>query len=82
MCGSRKGCDKAGGQQMNVHEFENVECHASFDPIAAAQDGYLRDDVKSTNAGADRKARFQPERVSSPKPTRDALQPPFRRRVD
>ncbi|VDO78146.1 unnamed protein product [Heligmosomoides polygyrus] len=26
-------------QQMNAHEFANVEYHASFDPIAAAQGG-------------------------------------------
>ncbi|VDP13304.1 unnamed protein product [Heligmosomoides polygyrus] len=33
---------QVGIQQMNAHEFDNVEYHASFHPIAAAPGEYLR----------------------------------------
>ncbi|VDO97483.1 unnamed protein product [Heligmosomoides polygyrus] len=63
-------------QQMNAHEFDNVEYHASFDPIAAAQGEYLRDDLASTDSNTGLKARFQPGGTSSPRPMRMAWQPP------
>ncbi|VDP19042.1 unnamed protein product [Heligmosomoides polygyrus] len=76
-CADLANATKTGDiQQMNADVFDNVEYHASFDPIAAAQGEYFCEGLAPVNSNTGLKTRFQPEETSSPRPMRMSWQPP------